>query len=181
MYIHKAYLSSLIIALISVFSSLIANAESSTESSISGAKVINDNCARCHNARPVHEFSLREWSVIMPHMREKAHLTAEETTAVMSFYSSLQQQDKTLRSSSKGSKSGKQLMSQYGCIGCHSFEGEGGSIGPSLDSVVAAKGIEFVTKKLENPQFNNPASPMPRMKLSDVDVAALVDYLSNRD
>ena len=41
------------------------------ETTLSGAELINNNCARCHNSRPVREFSISEWRVIMPHMREK--------------------------------------------------------------------------------------------------------------
>ena len=48
------------------------------ETTLSGAELINNNCARCHNSRPVREFSIGEWRVIMPHMREKAHLTGSE-------------------------------------------------------------------------------------------------------
>ncbi|MEQ9362631.1 MAG: hypothetical protein RIF32_00225, partial [Leptospirales bacterium] len=55
------------------------------EKEVSGAMIYNLNCARCHNPRPPQEFSDREWDVIMPHMRERAHLTGVETDKVLQF------------------------------------------------------------------------------------------------
>ena len=148
----------------------------------SGAEIINNNCARCHNSRPIQEFSIQEWSVIMPHMREKAHLTGKETEAVMDFL-------KTISSVPYKDAAdvvaipvmdGGALMTKYGCQGCHSFNGQGGALGPALDNTVEQKGAEFVRKKLTNPQFNNPASAMPKLPLSTAQIDALVDFLEQK-
>jgi len=149
---------------------------------ISGAEVINNNCARCHNARATHEFSMSEWQVIMPHMREKAHLTGEETQAVLDFIGltkGLQTKEDVLpvTQEAKTGNEGKRLLTQFGCQGCHSIDGTGGSVGPTLDGIIAAKGEEFFKKKLKNPQFNNPASPMPPMPLTDEQIEEIVVFL----
>lgn len=147
---------------------------------ISGAQVINDNCAKCHNARAVHEFSVPEWKVIMPHMRVKAHLTGQETLAVIEFLELTSQTSQSLKQPilvTNNVPDGKKLFGQYGCQGCHSFKGSGGSVGPELDHVIEAKGISFFTQKLQNPQFNNSASPMPKMPLNEEQIKALADYL----
>lgn len=148
---------------------------------LSGAEVINNNCARCHNARPVQEFSLEDWSVIMPHMRHQAHLTGEETRAVMDYFQTLSRPP-PVESISEPARatSGKELMARYGCLGCHSLGGQGGNVGLALDGVVQRRGADFVRRKLENPQFDNPQSAMPRAPLSPAEIQAIVDYLARK-
>ncbi|MFT7524945.1 MAG: mono/diheme cytochrome c family protein [Arenicella sp.] len=146
---------------------------------INGAEVFNNNCARCHNARGLDEFSLEEWAVIMPHMREKAHLTGNETDAVMQF-AALVKGDSGNGETPKQKQatlSGEGLFTKYSCQGCHSVKGQGGSVGPALDSIIDSKGVVFFIQKLKNPQFNNPSSPMPKMRLNDAEIDALSDYL----
>jgi mono/diheme cytochrome c family protein len=148
----------------------------------SGAEIINNNCARCHNSRPIQEFSIQEWSVIMPHMREKAHLTGKETEAVMEFLKTISSvPDKnTADDVAILVMNGGELMAKYGCQGCHSFNGQGGALGPPLDNTVELKGADFVIKKLTDPQFNNPTSAMPKMPLTVAEIDALVDFLKRK-
>tara|TARA_R110001606_G_scaffold288212_1_gene436350 strand:+ start:6363 stop:6911 length:549 start_codon:yes stop_codon:yes gene_type:complete len=147
-----------------------------------GAEIINNNCARCHNSRPIQEFSIQEWSVIMPHMREKAHLTGLETEAVMDFLRTISgvPEENTASTVATTAVDGSELMTRFGCQGCHAFKGQGGALGPALDSVVEQKGTAFVQNKLKDPQFNNPASAMPKMPLSDVQINALIDFLTHK-
>ncbi len=158
------------------FTALPATAESQP---INGAEVFNNNCARCHNARSLDEFSLGEWAVIMPHMREKAHLTGKETDAVMQFVALVKGDAGNSKSPQKKhvTLSGEALFTKYSCQGCHSVKGQGGSVGPALDLIIDSKGKEFFIQKLRNPQFNNAASPMPKMPLTDIEINALSDYL----
>jgi len=153
------------------------------KSTINGAEVINNNCTRCHNARPSHEFSLAEWSVILPHMRVKANLTGEETQAVLLFYKMLNQKAPAVENSlgDRPVQSGRELMAQYGCQGCHQLGGQGGNLGPPLDNVFAGKGADFIKRKLLNPQFNNPQSAMPKMPLTKKQIQALTTYLSGSE
>lgn len=146
-----------------------------------GAAVFNNNCARCHNARSIDEFSLGEWAVIMPHMRERAHLTGKETDAVMEFIALVKRKPRVVDAEKKDQPimSGSALFTKYGCHGCHALNGDGGSVGPSLDGIIVKKGKSFFLKKLKDPQFNNPTSPMPKMPLTDDEMSALLDYLSS--
>ncbi len=154
---------------------------SAEPSPINGAEVFNNNCARCHNARSLDEFSLQEWAVIMPHMREKAHLTGKETDAVIQFVALVKNDigESNTSQNNQPTLSGKVLFTKYSCQGCHSIKGKGGSVGPALDSIVGSKGEEFFIQKLKNPQFNNPSSPMPKMPLNGAEIDALLDYLKN--
>ena len=148
---------------------------------LSGAQLVNNNCARCHNSRPVQEFSMSEWRVIMPHMREKAHLTNTEVQSVLAFFDTVSSPNKPVLASatSKVDASPQDILTRYGCQGCHLVQGAGGTLGPSLDNVISEKGKAFFIKKVKNPQFNNSASAMPQMPISDEELEVLVDFLSN--
>ena len=50
-----------------------------------GAQAWSQNCMRCHNLRPPHERSDREWEAIVFHMRVRANLTAEEHRLIVEF------------------------------------------------------------------------------------------------
>ncbi len=50
-----------------------------------GAQAWAQNCMRCHNLRPPHERSDREWEAIVFHMRVRANLTAEEHRLIVEF------------------------------------------------------------------------------------------------
>lgn len=148
-----------------------------------GAKVYSENCARCHNARPAEEYSKKEWSVVIPHMRAKAHMTGKEALAVEAFLSSTLTADVRNEGSYEKAntprKSGPELIAQFGCQGCHQINGEGGKLGPALDDVVENKGEAFVLKKLNDPKFNNAASAMPKYPMNKNDMKAIVEFLKN--
>jgi mono/diheme cytochrome c family protein len=146
-----------------------------------GAKVYSENCGRCHNARPAEEYSKKEWSVVMPHMRAKAHMTGKETLAVEAFLASTLTADvrSTYTKVDAPKRTGAELVEQFGCQGCHQIKGEGGKLGPALDDVVSSKGEAFVLKKLADPKFNNAASAMPKYPMNKEDMNAIVDFLNN--
>tara|TARA_R110002110_G_C13465503_1_gene719023 strand:+ start:6984 stop:7514 length:531 start_codon:yes stop_codon:yes gene_type:complete len=146
------------------------------EEPIDGAEVISLNCARCHNTRTIDEFTIQEWAVIMPHMRERAHLTGEESRAVLRFFQTIKQSSEE-HSSSNGNalRTGEQLVSAYGCVACHSYAGNGGKA-VSLDNVITRLGEDFFRRKLQNPQFNNSATPMPKMNISEEEIDQLIIF-----
>lgn len=148
-----------------------------------GAKVYSENCARCHNARPAEEYSKKEWSVVIPHMRAKAHMTGKEALAVEAFLASTLTADvRNEAAHEKGDapkKTGAELVVQFGCQGCHQIKGEGGKLGPTLDGIVSDKGEAYILKKLADPKFNNAASAMPKYPMNKMDMKAIVGYLAN--
>ena len=150
-----------------------------------GARLYSENCGRCHNARPASEYSKKEWSVVMPHMREKAHMTGKEALAVEAFLDStltadVQNDVKDGSLANKPQRSGADLIAAFGCQGCHNINGTGGALGPNLAGVINNKGEAFVLKKLTNPKFNNPASAMPRFPMTNADKKAIADFLSKQ-
>jgi mono/diheme cytochrome c family protein len=46
---------------------------------------------------------------------------------------------------------GKQLAAQYGCVGCHRIEGEGGQLGPDLTRVAASRTPDELLRKIVEP------------------------------
>ena len=173
---------SLVVIAVSAFS---AHAQHVEDPSLvaKGAKVYSENCARCHNARPAEEYSKKEWSVVIPHMRAKAHMTGKEALAVEAFLASTLTADVRNEAgyakANAPKRSGAELVTQFGCQGCHQIKGEGGKLGPALDDVVSNKGETFVLEKLMNPKFNNAASAMPKYPMNKVDMKAIVDFLKN--
>lgn len=55
---------------------------------LSGSKVFEQNCGKCHLPRQPQERSDKQWKMIMAHMRVRANLTAEESKAVLEYLQS---------------------------------------------------------------------------------------------
>jgi mono/diheme cytochrome c family protein len=161
----------------------IADDEKSGRSDITkGAALYGLNCGRCHNPRLAQEFSAMEWSVIMPHMRERAHMTGTEARYVEAFLSATLTSEKVsaVEARTNGPATavrGQQLVDEFGCQGCHVIGDEGGDMGPRLDGVVERKGSDFVRRKIANPTFDNSASTMPAFPFSKNDIESLVALL----
>ena len=173
-----------ILALTTSFGIFSVNAQDASERTLveKGAKLYSENCGRCHNPRPASDYSKKEWSVVMPHMREKAHMTGKESLAVEAFLASTLTADvrnsMMPRATKNPQRTGDTLIKQFGCQGCHQIKGSGGNLGPVLDGIVDTKGREFVLKKLKNPKFNNASSSMPRYPMSEEDMKIIIDYIS---
>lgn len=178
----------LLFALITLtLSAFLVQAENVSEPSLvgEGAKIYSENCGRCHNARPAEEYSKKEWSVVIPHMRAKAHMTGKEALAVEAFLAStltsdVQNQVSAGALENKPQRSGEELVAAFGCQGCHKINGVGGALGSDLTGIVGKKGEAFIIKKLTNPTFNNRASSMPKFPMTDEDKKAIVKILSKQ-
>lgn len=66
------------------------------------------------------------------------------------------------------------------CTACHSLNGSGGQIGPALDSVGNRLSTEELQTWLRNPSAVKPGTQMPTLPLSEDDLRALAEYLSNQ-
>lgn len=149
---------------------------------INGAEVVNNNCGRCHNSRSIDEFSIEEWSVIIPHMRRRAHLTGKESNAVIDFFQNMKEVTtvNTLNSPIEVN-TGDEILAKYSCLGCHSFDGEGSTVAPNLDNIFSIRSEEFFRRKLINPKLNNSASPMPSFNINESELGILISHLKNED
>jgi nitric oxide reductase subunit C len=64
------------------------------------------------------------------------------------------------------------------CQACHAIGGQGGVVGPALDTVGARFDEAWFAKWLTDPNAIRPGSKMPKMPLSDADKQALAKWLS---
>jgi ubiquinol-cytochrome c reductase cytochrome b subunit len=76
---------------------------------------------------------------------------------------------------------GKSLFNSKGCMGCHTIDGKGGSVGPNLSNI-GSKGLskEWLTVQMKDPKKHNPSTVMPSFNsMSDQDIKALTTYLES--
>ncbi len=154
---------------------------------IDGAAVYANNCNRCHEYRSPTEFNGPQWSIITTHMRVVGGIPADESRAVYEFLKAQHHPPYVApaglspASSLGDSESGRTLVQQRGCLGCHVAEGQGGTMGPPLDGVSDRRTETFVLGQLRNPQANDPASLMPNLGLAPDEVEAIWTYLKTLD
>ena|GEM_PF-1171103 len=75
-------------------------------------------------------------------------------------------------------ETGEELFLTKGCVGCHSIGGQGGQVGPTLDTVGDRYTAEWLYTWLRDPSAVKPGTAMPNLHLSDNERALLVFYLS---
>lgn len=73
--------------------------------------------------------------------------------------------------------SGKSLVSQYGCVGCHKIGSEGQNIGPELTHVGSKLQENYLFHLIKHPQQVIPETPMKDFQLDDFDAEDIVSYL----
>jgi nitric oxide reductase subunit C len=64
------------------------------------------------------------------------------------------------------------------CVACHSLGGEGGVVGPALDDVGSRRNYDNLVVWLTDPQKVKPGTLMPKLPLSEPDIAELASFLS---
>jgi ubiquinol-cytochrome c reductase cytochrome b subunit len=74
---------------------------------------------------------------------------------------------------------GRQLVVAQGCTSCHVVNGQGGSVGPSLDDIAARRGAAYIHSYIENPKGLNPNAAMPAFlpPLTHEQVEDMTQYL----
>lgn len=76
---------------------------------------------------------------------------------------------------------GRALLNGLGCKACHSFGGQGGRVGPSLDTVGQRLAEDRIRRHLLSPREINPESSMPSYDhLEDWKIDTLVEFLARQ-
>lgn len=86
---------------------------------------------------------------------------------------------------SKTSREGRKLFYKKGCIACHSTEGRGGRIGPSLNGIGATRSKAFIEQRINSgavimksgAAYQPTSYSMPPSSLPKKDVKRLSEYL----
>jgi len=73
---------------------------------------------------------------------------------------------------------GKKLFHGAGCYICHTIDMTGGEVGPSLTYIGRKRNSDNLTRLLKDPDEILPGGKMPQLYLNDLQISALVDYLS---
>jgi nitric oxide reductase subunit C len=63
------------------------------------------------------------------------------------------------------------------CVACHSIDGQGGKVGPALDTVASRFDADKLDKWLSDPQSVKPGTAMPNLKLTPEIRLGLVTWL----
>jgi nitric oxide reductase subunit C len=64
------------------------------------------------------------------------------------------------------------------CTACHAIGGQGGAIGPTLDSVFQRKSRDELIVWLKDPAKVKPGTTMPKLPLTTEQIESLADYLT---
>jgi cbb3-type cytochrome oxidase cytochrome c subunit len=74
---------------------------------------------------------------------------------------------------------GRQQFFDQGCYGCHIIGKVGTPIGPDLSHIGAHYSSAYLARWLRDPESQRPSAHMPRLELTEEQVAALAAYLSS--
>ena len=158
----------------------LARADEVTGDFARGAKYYADNCGRCHKARSPSEHRDREWSIIITHMRITAGLPGQQARDIYAFMAASNNPPPLVLKKSAVvpvALSGTQIVTQYGCSGCHKIGGTGGIIAPDLQGVFERRDEAWIRTQIQHPRQHNPLTVMPDFGFTDDQVAAIVEVL----
>lgn len=74
-------------------------------------------------------------------------------------------------------KAERLLRDRHSCLGCHSLQGEGGQLAPSLHDVRARRDAAYIAAMVSDPQHTKPGAMMPRTRMPASERALIVRYL----
>lgn len=74
---------------------------------------------------------------------------------------------------------GKAAFVEQGCYGCHMVGKFGTPIGPDLSRIGVRYDAGYLTRWLRDPSSQRPTAHMPRLELTESEIAALAAYLSS--
>jgi cytochrome c oxidase subunit II len=74
---------------------------------------------------------------------------------------------------------GRRMFMEQGCHGCHTVGRLGTPIGPDLSHVGAKYSETYLKNWLRDPQQQRPAAHMPKLELTEPQIAALAAFLAS--
>ena len=74
---------------------------------------------------------------------------------------------------------GRRMFVEHGCYGCHTVGKFGTPIGPDLSHVGAKYAETYLRRWLRDPEAQRPAAHMPKLELTESQIAALASFLAS--
>lgn len=74
---------------------------------------------------------------------------------------------------------GRRMFMEQGCYGCHTVGKVGTPIGPDLSHVGAKYSETYLKNWLRDPQKQRPAAHMPKLELTEPQIAVLAAFLAS--
>ena len=107
------------------------------------------------------------------------NLEKEDLSNLVEFLLAQADQDKEIDSVLK--ETGKMILEENGCYNCHTYDGKGGSIAPTLDAFASDKWLRGIIEDPGQEKFFGRFSVMPAFKdkLSSQEIDNLVYFLQN--
>jgi len=106
------------------------------------------------------------------------HLSDAQLAALSAFLLKLTPKNsKALESAPPYAVEGAMTYQANQCGTCHTVNGEGMKVGPSLNGLFKRRTKEWVEKQIRNPKSHSPDTIMPSYDLSPREIDQLVSYL----
>jgi cytochrome c oxidase subunit II len=74
---------------------------------------------------------------------------------------------------------GRRMFMEQGCHGCHTVGKMGTPIGPDLSYMGAKRSEEYLKNWLRDPASQRPSAHMPRLELTEPQIAVLAAFLAS--
>ena len=74
---------------------------------------------------------------------------------------------------------GRRMFMEQGCHGCHTVGRMGTPIGPDLSYMGAKRSEDYLKNWLRDPASQRPSAHMPRLELTEPQIAALAAFLAS--
>ena len=74
---------------------------------------------------------------------------------------------------------GRRMFMEQGCHGCHTVQKMGSPIGPDLSHVGAKYSESYLKNWLRDPSQQRPAAHMPKLELTEPQIALLAAFLAS--
>jgi mono/diheme cytochrome c family protein len=76
-------------------------------------------------------------------------------------------------------ESGRRMFMEQGCHGCHTVQKLGTPIGPDLSHLGAKYSESYLRNWLRDPSMQRPSAHMPKLELTEPQIAALAAFLAS--
>ncbi|MEN8145781.1 MAG: c-type cytochrome [Gemmatimonadota bacterium] len=164
---------------------------------VSGVQTWSQRCGSCHQQQPANRYTAERWESVVSHMELIAHLTSEQTAAVLEFLKSGAQEVAAQEAKESGSltvasldglflpqsPTGEEVYEQN-CVPCHGKSGKGDgpaavAFDPPPSDFTDPEGTKSLEEMLEIIKEGRAGMPAYGATLSPEELEAVAEYILN--